>query len=314
MLNDLKINQFFSDMKHVLSNTPVKKSPDLITINNDKQGEQRTNIIYLTTACNLRCEYCYEKDSREGLPDQINLTIEDIDKFLDEITQREVNQISTIVIMGGEPFLRFDLVKYIVLRTIQIPKKKGWGISLVTNGTLFSNKIISEFSHLMKLCERSKKTSLSLEVSYDGSGHKKRKWPDGSSSKKIVEESMNKLVKYQIPFKISYVIHDLNYTHVIEDIIRILETWSNIKGIMLGYAYQLLDESLGKQYVAKSIRSDLTPYLLEIYKIYKIPICDHVCKLCKICDKSNFVGNSYLSPTTGITYDKKRTEHEFRQF
>lgn len=313
MLNRDKVNQFFTDIRDILSDAPINQD-NLIRQVTDKEGKQRTNVIYLTTACNLRCEYCYEKDSREGLPDQANLTFDKIDQFLEEIVSRESDQISTIVIMGGEPFLRFDLVQYIVARTIQIPKEKGWGISIVTNGTLFTSKRIKEFKHLMDLCYRSKKTHLSLEISYDGSGQEKRKWPDGSSSRPLVEKAIDTLSSEDIPFKISYVIHDLNYKNVLEDLITILERWPKVERLLIGYAYENLDSALGIPSAGQTLKNQLMPSLIEIYKEYNIPICGHVCGYCKICDRSRFVGNSYLSPTTGISYDKKNTEHKFQQF
>lgn len=313
MLDANKLSLFFNDMKTILSDDPVN-TDNLVREVSDQEGTQRTNVIYLTTACNLRCEYCYEKDSREGLPDQSNLTYDKIDSFLSEIINRESNQISTVVIMGGEPFLRFDLVQYIIAKSIQLPKEKGWGISIVTNGTLFNERRIKEFKYLMDLCQKSQKTYLSLEVSYDGSGQEKRKWPDGSSSRRLVEKALYDLSENNIPFKISYVVHDLNYLRVLEDVITILERWPKVERILIGYAYEILDKTLGSPNAGQEIKKQLMPSLIEIYKEYKVPICGHVCGLCKICDKSSFIGNSYLSPTTGISYDKKNTEHKFQQF
>lgn len=313
MLDNYKMNQFFKNMRNILSDQPVKEETKLTKGVSDSLGDQRTNIIYLTTACNLRCEYCYEKDSRQGLPDQSNLTTDDIDNFLNEIVKREKTQTSTVVIMGGEPFLRFDLVQYIVARAIQIPDKK-WGISITTNGTLFTDKVIKQFKHLLDLCKQSSRVVFSLEISYDGSGQEKRKWPDGSSSRFVVEKAIDNIVSNDIPFRISYVVQDLNYNEVVKDVITILERWKGIRRIGIGYAYRLLDDALKGEKIADSIRSNLTPYLIEIYKEYKVPICDHVCNFCNRCKKDNFVGNSYLSPTTGISYDEKSTEHPFQQF
>ena len=311
MLNNDKINQFFQNMKLVLSDDVKNEEQKTI---NDKTGQQRTNIIYLTTACNLRCEYCYEKNSREGLEDQINLTTDQIDSFFDEILEREKDvKSSSIVIMGGEPFLRFNLIKYIVAKTVQL-SQKSWGILLTTNATLFNDKIIKDLKYLMDLCDRSQNVVFSLEISYDGSGQEKRKWPDGSSSRQIVENAIDSISSNNIPFRISYVVQDLNYNNVVEDIITILERWKGIRRISIGYAYLLLDEKLKGQRIADSIRKRLIPYLIQVFKIYNVPICDHVCMICGKCKKSNFVGNSYLSPSTGISYDDKSTEHAFSQF
>lgn len=323
MLDKAKIDQFFDDIKYVLSdNIPnenidsnLEGKPKLTKEVADKEGDQRTNVIYLNTDCNLRCEYCYEGDSRTGLPDQVHLTTEGIDEFLQEIAIREKNSVSTIVIMGGEPFLRFDLVQYIIARSIQIPKNKGWGISLVTNGTLFTSKRLEKFKELLNLCKNSNsKTNLSLEISYDGSGHHRRKWPDGSSSLPIVEKCLDSLCEHSIPFKVSYVVHKDNMNNVIEDAIKIFERWSKVERLLIGFAFEELDNVSGEKMAGQNLRDKLRPYFKELYNIYKKPVCGVICGICTICNKTPFVGNSYLSPTTGISYDAKETEHKFRQF
>ena len=116
----IDLNSFFNNIKTILSD----------------EVEQRTNVIYLNTDCNLRCEYCYEDDSRNGLPDQQILTTIDIDNFLNEIAEREKGCVSTIVIMGGEPFLKFHLIEYTIaaaMNMVHNKKHSGWGISLKNN-------------------------------------------------------------------------------------------------------------------------------------------------------------------------------------
>lgn len=324
MLNSDNVTQFFEDIKHMLSNSPSINQENNIRSNlegvseltkeiNDDKGSQRTNVIYLNTDCNLRCEYCYESSSRDGLPDQTHLTTEGIDEFLQEIAKRESDTISTIVIMGGEPFLRFDLVQYIVARSLQFPDKQ-WGISLITNGTLFTSKRIKKLKELFDLCDRYKRTHLSVEVSYDGSGQSRRPWPDGSSSGPVVEEALDKLIDHNIPFGISYTVHGDNCDFIIQDSIKIFERWPYINKLVLSFAFEDLDKKFNKQNSGQDLQKRLHPYLKELYNIYKIPICAMVCGLCQLCDKANFTGNSYLSPTTGISYDKKVTEHKFQQF
>lgn len=290
------IEQFFNDVKYIL--------------NPKKEVKQRTNVIYLTTDCNLKCTYCYEEKSRNTLNNSNLCTVEDIDDFLKEICVREREKTSTIVIMGGEPLLTFDLVQYTILSCMRIPNK-GFGISLVTNATLLTD---SKIKILKSLMEKGKdfNVNISLEISYDGSGQKNRIFKNGKSTKELIEQKLKKLEEYNIPFKISYTVHDGNYNNVLEDVITILETIKCYR-ITIGYAYQILDEKLNEINVGKNLKRKLIPYFNILFDKYKIPICGHTCGVCRICDKS-FEGNSYLSPTTGITYDKKKTEHEFRQF
>lgn len=312
MVEQNDIEGFFDNIKTLLST--CEPSEKLTRSVCDKPGEQRTNVIYLNTDCNLRCEYCYEGDSRLGLPDQADCTPDKLDEFLTEISKREIGLTSTVVLMGGEPFLRFKLIEYTVLKAIDLNKPGGWGFSLITNGTLLTNKTVIRFKKLMDLASKFQ-TNISFEISYDGSGQYRRKWPDGSNSKEKVEAGIDMLVKHEIPFKISYTCHIGNYKNLVEDCIYIFEKYPAPLHyrMTVGYAYEDLDLTLGKG-AAFKIRKDFIPESIKLLDKYGIPICGNTCGYCTICEKSNFVGNSYLSPTTGITYEKKQTGHEFRQF
>lgn len=332
-----RIDEFFNNMKSVLSsdledicnydckNCQLKScvridqidtnKKSLVNKVDDKPGEQRTNVIYLNTDCNLRCEYCYEANSRNGLPDQADCTPDDIDNFLNEISIREKGRVSTIVIMGGEPFLRFKLIQYTILKAASMNKEGGWGISLVTNGTFFRNdniiKMLKDLIKFGKLCG----VSISLEVSFDVSGQYRRKWPDGANSKKVVEQGLQNLIKFEVPFKISYVAHSGNYKNLVEDCIYVLEKYPlpYHYRMTVGYAYEDLDKELGPE-AGHRLKEWFKPYAHYLFELYKVPICGNTCEVCGQCGVGNFVGNSYLSPTTGISYDEKVTGHKFKQF
>ena len=314
------IDDFFNDIKDMFNDNKnsnsISTSKNLSLINKDKPGEQRTNVIYLNTDCNLRCEYCYEGPSRNGLPDQTKCTPKDIDNFLNEICKREKNAVSTIVLMGGEVFLKFDLLEYTILKAASLTKSKGggWGFSIVSNATLFTDKIMTRYKNLIDSVV-SHGVHISQEVSYDASGHYRRKWPDGSSSISQVEKGIEKLIEYKIPFRISYTVHSGNVKNLIKDCVTILEKYPlpYHTRLLVGYACRDLDELLGPS-STDGVRDSFKPYAEYLHKLYGVPICGNSCDICNICNKAKFVGNSYLSPTTGITYDEKSTSHSFQQF
>lgn len=294
------------------SNVIYKKETLLENIE-DQQGTTRTNVVYLNTNCNLRCEYCYEGDSRNGLPDQANCTEEMLDSFLYEIREREGDLNSCIVVMGGEPLLKFDLYEYLVRKAASIPKSGGWAIPITTNTLLFlDERLISQYKELKDFAENNN-VFVSIEVSYDGSGHYRRKFPNGKSSRKYVEKAINNLIKNDIFFSISYTVHSGNYKNVIEDMVKICELWPECDKVSLSFAYEDLD-SVGTSGYAEILRKEYRPYLEYIYSLYNIPFCTFTCADCGRCDKSTNVGNAYLSPTTGITYADKMTQRKFSQF
>lgn len=99
--------------------------------------KKRNVTIMLTNKCNLNCVYCFEtnKGNREI---KISTALEIIEKEMngdDEYDTIEFN------LFGGEPFLRFDLIKQIYDYLNLGSYKKHWMIGLITNGTILNDNI-----------------------------------------------------------------------------------------------------------------------------------------------------------------------------
>lgn len=267
---------------------------------------QRVNVMYLTTACNLVCDYCYEKGRRKQAGVGSTLTPPEVDYYLNEIAEREKGKVSTLVIMGGEPFLKMGMLTYTINKIKEMPHR--WGVSVVTNATTLSSVTSWEFHEIL---DNTDNVHVTLEVSYDGSGHDRRKFPTGYSSKDVVEKSIERLKEYEIPFRISYTVHKDNYENLLYDMVWICE---RIKpsAIKLSIACQELTDA-GVDY--EKFKQDFLPYAEHLYMSYEIPICDLACSSCQMCDKSNFVGNSYYSPKSEkVMFQEAKTEKLFDGF
>lgn len=278
--------------------------------------EQMTNIIYLTTKCNLDCSYCYEANKRKAPGfKHFNVTTEQIDEFVKELEEREgqVPQ-STIVIMGGEPTLAINELEYLIEKIIESTKKMGklYFAKFTTNGIMLN--IPKFYKKFWDLVEYSTNNGfrISLEISYDGLGQCERKTVSGDSSIDLVESAITKVDQDGKYYCISYTVHEKNWWLLAEDAIRIFERFPNVDRLSFSIAYQMLDNV--KPGLGVAIYKEYTPIFRQIFEHYKKPICAFVCKECGICDKGNFTGNRYCSPTKGIMTAKKRTEHEFDQF
>lgn len=270
--------------------------------------ENRTNILFPTTRCNLYCDYCYQEPSRENFPEQIDIDESEIISYLHEITERESGNVSTVVIMGGEVFMKPHLLE-IIIRNMRNFGYHKWAACITTNGTLFGDFIF--INHLYRI--KGNNTHISFEISYDHSGHHRRKFrSSGRSSKKVVQQSIEGLIKHGYPFKISYTLHKDNYWNVIHDLIWMFEKWGhcpNFSAVKLSLFRQELFENFGTDAITR-----LEPYVRGIIKQYGKGVCldSLVCDVCGICDISNFVGNSYNSPASGkIHYEPAKTEKGF---
>ena len=92
----------------------------------------------ITKRCNLKCKHCRSTSYYDGADGDkiIDLTTEEVFKTLDDLAKNGVNRIH---FLGGEPFMRKDL-----LEIIRYGNKKGIVSSINTNGTLLTPEIVDE--------------------------------------------------------------------------------------------------------------------------------------------------------------------------
>jgi len=114
----------------------------------------RTLVLMLTTSCNLACRYCYEDReegcappddgqgwqggaAREMSPESVR---ENVRFLLDHSGE---NRKVSVVLFGGEPLLRFPLIRTAVGDARRMAGERGKEISfsLTTNGTLVTREI-----------------------------------------------------------------------------------------------------------------------------------------------------------------------------
>ena len=96
-------------------------------------------LLKITGACNVQCTYCYDYSKTRF---KYRLSYNRIVQILDEVINN-VDELS-ILFHGGEPLLRFDLIKEVV-KYIQpfIRRGKKIKLGMQTNGTLFNDEIVS---------------------------------------------------------------------------------------------------------------------------------------------------------------------------
>ena len=163
----LKLNSrytYLSDCNLILDNTLIdsfsehaidkqvkqeKRELDSIEIkNNIRQIGQL--IVELTQDCNMRCKYCpynggFFFGRRRNVSDMRSETaLKGID-YIYSIIKDRFNKDIAIAFYGGEPLLRFDLVRQIVRYTKE--KFNNWKLrfSITTNGTLLNQEVIDFF-------------------------------------------------------------------------------------------------------------------------------------------------------------------------
>lgn len=273
----------------------------------------KVHILYLTTDCNLRCPYCYEGDRKNT---HKRVSFAEIDEFIDTIVREEghTGHISTLCLLGGEPFLEFDKIKYTYskCKELKLRGKASIAINVITNGTLIERY----FDDLVSMIT-SNVLSVSLDVSYDGINQHLR---TGNST--VVEDNILRLKERGIPFGISYTVTSNNgvYNVLLTELVTMLEKFfkntDSVQGsrIKLSFDLQSLTEKFGLQSKEDYI-SPIKTKLDYLYSLYKIPFCDISCSLCGRCNPQLFNNKEYCIPgRDNYLVEEMYTEKPFDHF
>lgn len=271
-------------------------------------ADTRTNVIYLTTKCNLDCSYCYERKNRmsDGFKHRES-TVDDIHIFIDEVAEREIGVPSSVVIFGGEPLLRPDLIDELVEYGI-VKKSGNISFNIITNGTLIDDRMALFLSKTYKKI-RSSGSSLQIEISYDVSGQTERKYPNGKDSDDAVLSGIKKLIEHEVPYAISYTVTPSNYINILKDAVYSI-TYLKANKFIMRWALSILGE---EKIDVDSIKNELSLKFAYLYTKYQVPICEEVCYLCNRCSKTKS-GNNYYIPERGSNKFPSWVEKEFNHF
>lgn len=119
-------------------------------------SEFRQLILELTGRCNLRCGYCiYNEDcdlNRDFNDEDMTL---DIAKAAIDYTAQHSKETAAVTFYGGEPLLRFDLLKWAIEYSLDTMRGKNLSFSLTTNLTLVTKDIaeyLADVPNLSVVC------------------------------------------------------------------------------------------------------------------------------------------------------------------
>lgn len=120
----------------------------------------RTCMLLVTHGCNLNCVYCYEKFKNAAKQLDVELAKQIILSEAEKVKRDSTIESLDIEFMGGEPLLRFDLIKHVV----EWLEDGALDIPFIcygtTNGTLLNDE--------MKEWFKAHKNTIVLGASYDG--------------------------------------------------------------------------------------------------------------------------------------------------
>jgi sulfatase maturation enzyme AslB (radical SAM superfamily) len=263
---------------------------------------QRTNIIYFTTKCNLACTYCYEAlDEIDG----VDTVMKELYKIADEAFDREDEDKQTFFeLFGGEPTLVWDNVEKFM--DYAYSKKKNIYFEMITNGIKFKDL---DFIERVYSNKHVKEGRVSISISFDGwKGNVDRIYKSGKQSREDVISALTKLSYLELDFRIRYTIHPKNVDTVIEDIEKIIDNFKPLRIITSEVTSDLSEEDFKKLYITYQ----------EIQRKWnnneiQIPICDIVCETCDGCSVKRNKLHYYLKDDS-YSKDNRVIGNMFNQF
>ncbi len=155
----------------------------------------RLHIVVPTLRCNFTCKYCYAFREPIDKTDK-DMTPETMDKTIDFI-HNTPEKVITIEFTGGEPLLRFDLVKRAIERSERLSKENGKDVkfALITNAAYLTEEIVDFFVE--------KKNTTSICLSLDGpkqiQDYNRKVTSSNDSSYEITIDALNKLKEKGYP-------------------------------------------------------------------------------------------------------------------
>lgn len=125
-------------------------------------------VLHVTKKCNMACTYCYEQDKES------EYLWEEVQILLDDMVEMNKEKIFTLEFLGGEPMLRWDLIK-MAMEYMDTKDCEVMNYHLTTNGTIINRELIEELR---------KRPNLNWTVSIDGHkfGNFMRIFPDGENA------------------------------------------------------------------------------------------------------------------------------------
>ncbi len=184
----------------ILSDCPRKSK--LCIIGNETTYYPSHLQVELTTACNLRCSYCY----RDAEPKkQVNIL--DTRELLEILNELHKNGLESVELTGGEPLLHPDFIKI-----VEFCNEKFVKIGLLTNGTLINDLI------LKKLLPYKNKMPIGISLDhFNPSVHDSRRKLKGAFQK--TTNAIRLLAKHGFIIRVSMVVDQ--------------ETWPDIEKTLL---------------------------------------------------------------------------------
>lgn len=206
-VNDIPYETILCDVKECIetisnSNFVTENEEEMSYINLLNPKEVIDNVLLeVTERCNLNCTHCMEGGSKN----ESEMSLEDIKKVIDQLRMLGVFR---LVLTGGEPFMRDDIVE--ILEKCNNSFMKA---IVFTNGLLITDEIINKIKDM----------NIMIRFSIDGATPETHDKIRGNGSFEKTVDIMKKCVENGIDIAISATINSVNFDQYM-DIVKLAES------------------------------------------------------------------------------------------
>ena len=164
VLDDKSYNEFINDDYSSLDISILKENGFVVEDDSDEKSlvdysraatifskGYRYFRILTTTACNARCDYCYEAGATNMTMDEE--TAKAVIKYIEDICIKDDVERLSIAWFGGEPLVNHEIISFISkeLRNFTFMNGIGYEVSMTSNASLFTDELIKKAKFEWKL-------------------------------------------------------------------------------------------------------------------------------------------------------------------
>ena len=206
-----------------------------------KQDHQyRVGWLTLNRVCNLRCPWCYAKDTCYS-PNNI-MNFETAKKLIDLLVEAKVRK---VILIGGEPTLYPDIFK-----VLDYCNEKKLKTTLATNGVVFADK------NIVQRYKEHNVTKISMSIKAFNDDDYKRY--TGLNDFSRILQAIKNLVDLDMDFVLSTVISTYSIDNLLEGLTMLKDT--GVKKINMSFCYNYDEDGSSIEEYKKSICGN--PYVL----------------------------------------------------
>ena len=257
-------------------------------------------IINPTLACNLNCWYCYE--NHLGNSTMSSMTVSNILKHIIRKVEQDKFKELSLDFFGGEPFLRFNIVKEILIQVKAISEKYGFKlwVHFTTNATLINK---DAFNFL-------KDYSPSFQITLDGNRERHNTVRIPINKKPTYDRIVKNIQFLTHQNEIKYILVRINFSaQTIEGLSEILDDFENCNKSKMEFrlfkVWQENSDSIDMNKLLKFIQLAQTRH----FKVEYLPLHynTYACYADRVNEAViNYDGNVYKC--TGRDFTKEKAE------